>query len=88
MRAVNGFCALNEMSANPKGPEKMVVVINGKQEELTESISIGAFLVRKKLDFDTVVIEHNRRIINKEDFHKFVMKENDSLEVLQFVGGG
>ena len=88
MRAVNGFCTLNEMSANPIGPEKMVVIINGKQEELTESISIGAFLVLKKLDFDTVVIEHNRRIINKEDFHKFVMKENDSLEVLRFVGGG
>ena len=85
---MNGFCALNEMSVNPKGPEKMVVVINGRQEELTESISIGAFLVRKKLDFDAVVIEHNRRIINKEDFHKFVMKENDSLEVLRFVGGG
>jgi sulfur carrier protein len=66
----------------------MFVIINGKQEELTESISIGAFLARKKLDFDSVVVEHNRLIVDKADFHKFVMKENDTLEVLRFVGGG
>lgn len=66
----------------------MFVFINGKREEFTESISIGAFLVRKKLDFDFVVVEHNRRIINKEDYYKFVLKESDSLEVLRFVGGG
>jgi len=88
MPVVNSFRALNKMSANSKGPEKMFVIINGKREELTENVSIGAFLVWKKLDFDSVVVEHNRRIVNKEDFYKFVMKENDSLEVLSFVGGG
>ncbi|MBI5589679.1 MAG: sulfur carrier protein ThiS [Deltaproteobacteria bacterium] len=66
----------------------MLVIINGKQEELTESISIGELLARKKLDFDSVVVEYNRLIINKADFHNFVMKENDTLEVLRFVGGG
>jgi len=66
----------------------MFVIINGKKERLTESTSIGAFLAGKKLDFDAVVVEHNRRIIDKADFHDFVMKENDRLEVLRFVGGG
>ncbi len=66
----------------------MLVTVNGKQKELTERISVGEFLVRKQLDFDSVVVEHNRIIVPKEAFETTLLEENDHLEVLRFVGGG
>ncbi|MGL5153045.1 MAG: sulfur carrier protein ThiS, partial [Clostridium sp.] len=35
-----------------------------------------------------VVVEVNFEIINNENYGSFIVKENDSLEVLSFVGGG
>ena len=46
--------------------------------------------ILKKLN-DTkerVVVEVNLNIIHKEEYDSFIVKENDSLEVLSFVGGG
>ena len=66
----------------------MFVTINGKQEELTEKITVGEFLLLQQLDFDSVVVEHNRIIVEKEAFGNTLLEENDHLEVLRFVGGG
>lgn len=39
-------------------------------------------------DSGKVVVELNLMIIPKEDYDKIIIKENDSIEVLSFVGGG
>ena len=39
-------------------------------------------------DSKKVVVELNLMIIPKEDYDKIIIKENDSIEVLSFVGGG
>ena len=46
--------------------------------------------ILKKLNVnkERVVVEVNLNIIHKEEYDSFIVKENDSLEVLSFVGGG
>ena len=39
-------------------------------------------------DSKKVVVELNLMIIPKEDYDKIIIKDNDSIEVLSFVGGG
>jgi len=63
-------------------------MVNGKQEVLKDSISIGEYITQKGLNPDTVVVEHNYNIIQKEEWSNVFLKENDVLEVLRFVGGG
>jgi len=63
-------------------------MVNGKQEVLKDSISIGEYIMQKGLNPDTVVVEHNYNIIQKEEWSNVFLKENDVLEVLRFVGGG
>jgi sulfur carrier protein len=64
------------------------ITVNGKQEAVTSGSTINTLLAVKKLDPACVVVELNKDIIQKENFGSEVLKINDSVEVLHFVGGG
>lgn len=66
----------------------MTITVNGKKEELPGPITILDFLVQKNLNPDKVVVELNLDIISKDTLKDVMLKENDTLEVLRFVGGG
>lgn len=66
----------------------MKVIVNGKEETLENSLTIGSFLRGKKMDFDSIVVEHNRVIIGKQEYDRVELKDKDTLETLRFVGGG
>ena len=66
----------------------MIIYLNGKEEEISEKISVAVFLKNKDLDFNSVVVELNQEIVETEDYSKIVIKEKDKLEILRFVGGG
>lgn len=65
----------------------MNITINGKVETI-EPGNLDALVKAKRLNKDTLVIEHNQKIINRENWGQIQLKENDTLELLSFVGGG
>ncbi len=66
----------------------MMITVNGKPEEFEAKISLLEFLETKDINPDSVVVEHNLNIVEKEELDNIRLKENDTLEVLRFVGGG
>lgn len=66
----------------------MIIYVNGKDEKVEESLSVGKFLALKKIDAESVLVELNREVIQFEDYLKIFLNENDKLEILRFVGGG
>ena len=64
------------------------MIINGKKNEFTEKTTISEILKKLNVNKERVVVEVNLIIIHKEEYDSFIVKENDSLEVLSFVGGG
>ncbi len=66
----------------------MKIVLNGKEEFLLKSLTISEFLMAKNWEPERVVVELNREIIPKEVWAGIVLKEDDKMEVLRFVGGG
>ncbi len=64
------------------------MIINGKKYEFTENSTISEILKKLDVNKERVVVEVNLNIIHKEEYDSFIVKENDSLEVLSFVGGG
>ncbi len=66
----------------------MKITVNGEERLVETGVSLGTFLKDNHLDENSVVVEINKEIAVKEDFHTITFKENDSLEILQFVGGG
>lgn len=63
------------------------MIINGKSYDY-DNITISNLLTNLKLNEEKVVVEVNYEIISKDIFKSFLVKANDSIEVLSFVGGG
>lgn len=65
----------------------MEIKVNGKVEKLTTA-SLMEFLKEKELKMEGLVVLLNEEILKKEELAGVTLKENDSLEVLNFVSGG
>ena len=66
----------------------MKLTVNGKEKELRESINIDEMLMQFNLDCAGIVIELNGKIVKKDKWKSFKLQENDTVEIISFVGGG
>ncbi len=66
----------------------MQIRVNGSLEDIQSSLNIREYLLSKGLKPESVVIELNGQVVKREQWERIVLKENDELEVLRFVGGG
>ena len=66
----------------------MNVTVNGKSYDISDGTSLLAMLYNLDIDPGRVAVEHNLEIVSKTNFDNTVLKENDTLEIITFVGGG
>ncbi len=68
----------------------MRLIINGKEEIIEkESLNITDLLEIKEVKMpDMVTVELNGEIIDRENFSKVYLKDNDTIEFLYYMGGG
>ena len=66
----------------------MILTINGKQELIEKSLTLNELIGAKQLCPEKIVVEHNFSIISKEDWPKILLKDQDMIEIISFVGGG
>jgi sulfur carrier protein len=67
----------------------MKLIINGNQEEINSELTIRDLLEVKNVESpDMVSVELNGSIISRNDFTSVMVKENDNVEFLYFIGGG
>ena len=64
------------------------MVVNGKEQTLTESVTVSAFLETAGYNSKRVVVERNRIIIPLSEFESTWLLDSDTLEIVHFVGGG
>jgi sulfur carrier protein len=64
------------------------IVINGKSQNLSQSITILELLRSRKLDATRVAVEHNGTVVTRKSFATTALSDGDRLEIIQFVGGG
>nr|WP_302104475.1 sulfur carrier protein ThiS [Polycladomyces sp. WAk] len=63
--------------------------MNGQPYDLPAGVDTVARLIQHlQLEQRIVVVEHNRRVLEKEDHASAVLREGDVLEIVHFVGGG
>ncbi len=68
----------------------MNLKINGKEQKIDSSeIAVKELLVLNKVEMiDMVSVQLNGTFVRKEDFETRMVKENDVVEYLYFMGGG
>jgi sulfur carrier protein len=64
------------------------VKVNGKEMNLKNGITIDELLSEIKFNKERVVVEVDGVIVSKDDFKFFKLTENNTIEVVSFVGGG
>ena len=66
----------------------MIIKINGKNEAIERKLNLSDLVMSKNLSPEAIVVEHNRRIVPKEEWPTVALEENDTIEIVSFVGGG
>lgn len=67
----------------------MKLVINGEQIDCGDSLTVSELLVEQKVKMpDMVSVEINGQILRRTEFEKTVLKNDDKVEFLYFMGGG
>ena len=67
---------------------KIKIKINGKFSMINENLSLSVFLKQLKIPLKKVAIELNQEIIDKNKINKIILKTNDKIEIVHFIGGG
>ncbi len=62
--------------------------VNGKEYALKENRSLVELLRELKVDPNRIVVEINYEIVNREDIEGRLLNEDDSIEIISFMGGG
>jgi len=69
----------------------LMLVLNGQQrifDSLSESANLEDLVNELGLKGDRVAVEHNGQIASRAIWAKTVLKQDDKLEIVHFVGGG
>jgi len=66
----------------------MTITVNGKPKKLDAPTTVAALLESLKLDAARVALELNREILPRAEFADRILANGDTLEIVQFVGGG
>ena len=62
--------------------------MNGEPREIAGPLSISALLAELAIDPRRVAVEHNLAIVKRARYESTVIQAGDSIEIVNFVGGG
>ena len=66
----------------------MEIQLNGERFELEQPTSVAELLARLEIDPRRVAVEHNLTILKRQTFGDTIVAEGDTVEIVNFVGGG
>ena len=71
-----------------KNIKKIKIKINGKFKYIIEDSKLSELIKILKIPLNKVAIELNKEIIDKKKISKIILKKNDKIEIVHFIGGG
>ena len=68
--------------------ELMKVFVNGDEKEFGVGISLAELITQLDLPAPRIAIELNREVVRRSDWGSTMLKDDDRIEIVHFVGGG
>ena len=68
--------------------KKIKIKINGKINKIDDKTKLSDLVKNLKVPLKKVAIELNREIVDKKNLKKINLKNNDKIEIVNFIGGG
>ena len=66
----------------------MKITLNGEIKELENEVTLDRLLELFSLPSQRVAVELNREVVRKQAWDSTVVRDDDRIEVVHFVGGG
>lgn len=66
----------------------MRVYVNGESRELSVPTSLAELITQLDLQPTRVAVELNRAVVRRGDWSTTVLRDEDRIEIVHFVGGG
>ena len=66
----------------------MQVTINGEAKNINGELSIRDLLKELQVEEKIVALSVNANLVKRDTWDSTLIKENDKIELLQFMGGG
>ena len=66
----------------------MIIQVNGEKHSFQDSITIRELISNLKLDPRKIAIEYNLEILPRSLYESTLIKDNDKIEIVHFIGGG
>jgi len=66
----------------------MTITLNGDRFDIPAPVTVTALLESLAIDARRVAVEHNLVIIKRTAFDRTLVHEGDTVEIVNFVGGG
>jgi len=66
----------------------MTVFVNGEARELSGTSSLAELIKQLDLPAPRIAIELNREVVRRNDWGSTMLKDDDRIEIVHFVGGG
>ena len=66
----------------------MKVYVNGESKDLSGTSSLAELITQLDLPAPRIAIELNREVVRRSDWGGTMLKDNDRIEIVHFVGGG
>ena len=64
------------------------IQLNGKKVKIQRDLSIKDLIKKYRLKENKIAIELNGTILPKDHYKNKEVKNNDKIEIVQFIGGG
>lgn len=64
------------------------LTVNGEERNVSEEMSLPAFLSAFDLDGRRIAVAHNGTVLYREDWPGILLRDGDRLEIVRMIGGG
>ena len=68
--------------------KKIKIKVNGKLRLINKDSLALNVIKNLKIPLKKVAIEINQEIVDKKKLNKIILKNNDKIEIVHFIGGG
>lgn len=66
----------------------MRIFINGESREFSGSPSLAELITELDLPAARIAVELNRNVVRRSDWDGTILRDDDRVEIVHFVGGG
>jgi sulfur carrier protein len=66
----------------------MTLIVNGETKEFQDNSTLQNIITNLQIENKVMAAAVNMNIVKKDDWNTFIPKNDDKIELLQFVGGG